>query len=107
MRGWRKRDDKWAFPRTTLENIAHRCGADLVTYPLHDNQGQFTRHFTYMLEVYGGMKASDLPKWAWRIFKRFDEDLFSPDCLTDLPLESCVIFRKREMVAPQPPAAGG
>jgi predicted O-methyltransferase YrrM len=92
--GWRDRNDKWAFPRSVLEQIATRAGSELIVYPLHDNNRQFTRHFAYMLEAYGGMNRSDVPKWAWAVFDRFDRRIFSPEMLLDVPLEGCVIFRK-------------
>jgi hypothetical protein len=53
---------------------------------LHNNVGQFRRHFTYMLETYGGMKATDYPGWAWDVFDRYDKDTFSPEMLLDLAL---------------------
>jgi hypothetical protein len=40
-------DDKWAFPRSVLEEIALDNDADLQIYALHDNVGQFKRHFSY------------------------------------------------------------
>jgi hypothetical protein len=48
-----------------------------------------------MLEAYGGLKREDVPRWAWEPFDRFDNDTFSPAMLTDLPIEGCVIFRKK------------
>lgn len=92
--GWRDRDDKWAFPRSILDRIAQENQAEVRTYGLHDNVGQFRRHFSYMLETYGGMKASDYPPWAWDIFDRYDKELFSPEMLLDLALEGCIMFRK-------------
>jgi SAM-dependent methyltransferase len=92
--GWRDRDDKWAFPRSVLDRIARENRAEVLTYGLHDNVGQFRRHFTYMLETYGGMKAADYPGWAWDIFDRYDKDTFSPEMLLDLALEGCIMFRK-------------
>jgi SAM-dependent methyltransferase len=92
--GWRDRNDKWAFPKSVLERFARENGAELLIYPIHDNRKQFTRHFGYMMETYAGIPKSELPNWAWRIFDRFDNDLFSPEMLTDLLLEGCVIFRK-------------
>jgi SAM-dependent methyltransferase len=92
--GWRDRDDKWAFPRSVLDRIAQENHAQLRIYGLHDNVGQFRRHFTYMLETYGGMKATDYPAWAWNIFDRYDKEIFSPEMLLDLALEGCIMFRK-------------
>jgi hypothetical protein len=37
----------WAFPRSVLEEIALDNDADLQIYALHDNVGQFKRHFSY------------------------------------------------------------
>jgi SAM-dependent methyltransferase len=92
--GWRDRDDKWAFPRSVLDGIARENHAEVRTYGLHDNVGQFRRHFSYMLETYGGMKAADYPEWAWNIFDRYDKETFSPEMLLDLALEGCILFRK-------------
>ncbi len=43
-RGWYERDDKWAFPRSVLDDIATAAGAEVRLYGLHDNVGQFRRH---------------------------------------------------------------
>jgi hypothetical protein len=63
---------------------------------IHDNKAQFRRHFTYMIEAYGGLKREDVPAWAWKPFDRLDNDTFSPEMLIDLPIEGCVIFRKKD-----------
>jgi hypothetical protein len=47
-----------------------------------------------MMETYAGIPKSELPDWAWKIFDRFENDMFSPEMLTDLLIEGCVIFRK-------------
>jgi SAM-dependent methyltransferase len=96
---WRDRNDKWAFPKSVLERFARENGADLLIYPIHDNRGQFTRHFSYMMDVYAGIPKSELPDWAWKIFDRFDNEIFSPEMLTDLLLEGCIIFRKQHQPA--------
>ena len=88
--GWRDRDDKWAFPRSVLDRIAQENRAEVRVYGLHDNVGQFRRHFSYMLETYGGMKVTEYPGWAWDIFDRYDKDTFSPEMLIDLALEGCI-----------------
>jgi hypothetical protein len=90
----RDRDDKWTFQRSVLDRIARENRAEVLTYGLHDNVGQFRRHFSYMLETHGGMKAADYPKWAWKIFDRYDKEMFSPEMLLDLALEGCIMFRK-------------
>lgn len=92
--GWRDRNDKWAFPRSYLQALAKRAGATLQIFPEHDNKSQFRRHVSYMLNVYAAMKDEDLPPWAWEIVKRYDEDTFSPDMLTDLAMAGCVAFTK-------------
>jgi hypothetical protein len=46
--GWCDRDDKWAFPRSVLEGIARENRAEVRTYGLYNNVGQFRRHFSYM-----------------------------------------------------------
>jgi ubiquinone/menaquinone biosynthesis C-methylase UbiE len=73
------RDDKWAFTRSVLDRIARENRAKIRTFGLHDNVGQFRRHFSYMLETSGGMKATDYPGWAWDIFDRYEET-FSRRC---------------------------
>jgi SAM-dependent methyltransferase len=92
--GWRDRDDKWAFPRCVLDEIASDAGAEVRIYGLHDNVGQFRRHLTYMLKVYAGIPEDTVPGWAWEIVDRFDREVFSPEMLRDLALEGCIIFRK-------------
>jgi SAM-dependent methyltransferase len=93
---WRDLDDKWAFPRSVLQGIADATNTELIVYPIHDNKAQFRRHFTYMIEAYGGLKREDVPAWAWKPFDRLDNDTFSPEMLIDLPIEGCVIFRKKD-----------
>jgi SAM-dependent methyltransferase len=88
------RDDKWAFTRSVLDRIARENRAEIRTFGLHDNVGQFRRHFSYMLETSGGMKATDYPGWAWDIFDRYDKETFSPEMLLDLALEGCIMFRR-------------
>jgi SAM-dependent methyltransferase len=92
--GWRDRDDKWMFSRSMLDDIARAAGATVATYGLHDTIGQFSRHFSYMLQTYGGMNPADYPDWAWEIFDRCDKAMFSPDMLRDLPFEGCIMFRR-------------
>jgi SAM-dependent methyltransferase len=94
MPGWSRVNDKWAFPRSVLDALAKSVGAELTVYPLHDNVGQFRRIFAYMLATYGESKIADLPPWAWDIFDRYDTMAFSPEMLTDLALEGCIVFRK-------------
>ncbi|MGO4170881.1 class I SAM-dependent methyltransferase [Bosea sp. TAF32] len=94
--GWRDRDDKWAFPRSVLQDLADAADADLRVYPIHDNVGQFRRHFAYQMKAYRDMEQAELPNWAWAIFDRYDRDTFSADQLRDLPMAGCVIFTKRE-----------
>jgi SAM-dependent methyltransferase len=95
LRGWRERNDKWVFPRSVLDDIRQRVGAsDLIVYPLHDNDGQFTRQVRYAMKTYGGLEPTSLPKWAWQIFDEFDRVHFSPELLTDFALEGCIIYRK-------------
>jgi ubiquinone/menaquinone biosynthesis C-methylase UbiE len=88
------RDDKWTVTRSVLDRIARENRAEIRTFGLHDNVGQFRRHFSYMLETSGGMKATDYPGWAWDIFDRYDKETFSPEMLLDLALEGCIMFRR-------------
>lgn len=93
--GWRDLDDKWAFPRSVLEKIARDNNADFQVYGLHDNVGQFKRHFLYQMSVNRFTKPSSFPSWVWDIFDRYDNEAFSPEMLKDLAIEGCVIFTKR------------
>ena len=92
--GWHERDDKWMFPRSVLDDIARGSESTVSTYGLHDNIGQFRRHFSYMLKTYGEMDPKDYPEWAWDIFDKYDFRTFSPEMLRDLALEGCITFRK-------------
>lgn len=92
--GWHDRNDKWMFPRAVIDDMARKVGATLTIYPVHDNNGQFRRQFTYMMQAYGGLAAADLPPWIGEIFDRYDREAFSPQMLTDLALEGCIIFAK-------------
>ena len=92
--GWQERNDKWMFPRVVIDELARQAGANLTVYPIHDNQGQFRRQFTYMMQAHGGLAATDLPAWAAEIFDRYDREAFSPQMLTDLAMEGCIIFAK-------------
>lgn len=96
MPGWRERDDKWAFPRALLDDIARAADASVFTYGLHDHVHQFRRHFTYMLKTYGDFDAANYPDWAWDIFDRYDTKTFSPEMLRDLALEGCILFRRNK-----------
>ena len=89
------RNDKWMFPRVGDRRASRaNAGATLTVYPIHDNEGQFRRQFTYMMQAYGGLAATDLPAWAAEIFDRYDREAFSPQMLTDLAMEGCIIFAK-------------
>lgn len=95
MAGWQDRNDKWAFPKSVLEEIARSVHtSNLIIYPLHDNKKPFTRQMSYMMKAYGNLEPSELPAWAWQIFDEFESDYFSPEMLTDLLIEGCVIFQK-------------
>ena len=92
--GWQNRNDKWMFPRCVIDDMARAAGATLTVYPLHDNQGQFRRHFTYMMTAYRSLDPDRLAPWIGEIFDRYDRETFSPEMLTDLALEGCIIFGK-------------
>ena len=47
-----------------------------------------------MMQAYGGLAAADLPAWVAEIFDRYDREAFSPQMLTDLAMEGCIIFGK-------------
>jgi SAM-dependent methyltransferase len=92
---WSERDDKWAFARSKLDDMADAAGAEASVIPLHDHVGQFRRHLTYMLETYVLVNRNDVPAWIWDIVDRYDQSTFSAEMLRDLSLEGCVVFRKR------------
>ena len=92
--GWQSRNDKWVFPRAVIDDIARKAGATLTVYPIHDSEGQFRRQFTYMMQAYRGDASTDLPSWMTAIFDRYDRETFSPQMLTDLAMEGCIIFGK-------------
>jgi SAM-dependent methyltransferase len=93
--GWQDRNDKWAFPRVVIDDIARKAGASLTVYPLHDNVGQFRRHFAYIMQANNSsLTPADLPSWMTDVFDRYDRETFSPQMLTDLALEGCIIFAK-------------
>jgi hypothetical protein len=56
------------FPRSVIDEMARNAGATLTIYPIHDNQGQFRRHFTYMMQAYRGLAPEDLPPWAAKLW---------------------------------------
>lgn len=92
--GWQSRNDKWMFPRSVLDDIARRAGATLTVFPIHDSEAQFRRQFVYMLKTDRGDDPAGLPPWMDEIFDRYDREAFSPQMLTDLALEGCIIFGK-------------
>lgn len=92
--GWQERNDKWMFPRVVIDDIARQVGATLTVYPLHDNERPFRRQFAYMMQAYGGLDPAGLPPWMAEIFDRYDRETFSPQMLTDLAMEGCIIFAK-------------
>ncbi len=91
---WEDRDDKWVFPRSTLDRIAVDAGARLSLIPLHDQVAPFRTQFSYLLKTYGGLNPETYPEWAWDVFNTYDRDSFSQEMLTDLCFESCLIFSK-------------
>lgn len=92
---WVERDDKWAFSRSQLDDIAMRAGAKVTVYGLHDTERPFRRHLSYMLKTYGEMPDPEqYPDFAWEIVDRWDTKTFSKSMLHDLPLEGCIIFSK-------------
>jgi SAM-dependent methyltransferase len=97
IKNWESLDDKWAFPRAMLEDIARENNADIQIYGLHDNVGQFKRHFTQLMNASRFTKASSFPPWVWDIFDRYDNEVFSPEMLTDMAIEGCIIFTKRSV----------
>jgi len=92
--GWQNRNDKWVFPRAVIDDMARKAGATLTIYPIHDTEGQFRRHFTYMMQADSGLTPADLPSWMTDILDRYDRETFSPQMLSDLAMEGCIIFGK-------------
>ncbi len=94
--GWRDLDDKWVFPRWTLQQIADECGAELIAYALEGGgPGKFRGQFTYMLTNFRNLELSSLPEWARALIDRLDQDIFSPASMHDIMIGGAVIFRKR------------
>ncbi len=92
---WRNLNDKWAFPRSVLEDIQVRAGASrLIVYPLHDNTKPFTRHIRHVLKTSAGVDESVLPPWVWEFFDQFETEFFSPELLTDFIIEGAILYRK-------------
>ncbi|WP_376095811.1 class I SAM-dependent methyltransferase [Roseomonas sp. CCTCC AB2023176] len=98
--GWRDLDDKWLFPRSTLERFADEAGAELVVMPMggRGSPEPFRSMLRYILKGWRGLDPDDaamMPAWAWDIVRRYDQDYFSEDFRTDLLMEATVLFRKR------------
>jgi len=77
-----------------IDDMARKAGATLTIYPIHGIEGQFRRHFTYMMQANSGLTPADLPSWMTDILDRYDRETFSPQMLSDLALEGCIIFGK-------------
>jgi ubiquinone/menaquinone biosynthesis C-methylase UbiE len=88
---WRKLDDKWMFTYEHFQSIAKSLNCKVEIFPLHDQVDQFTRHTRQILVDYAGLKADDLPSWAYEIIQSFDRDYFSSEGLKSLPIEACVV----------------
>ena len=59
---------------------------------MHDNVGQFRRHFGCMLETYG--EGDGLPGMVMGHFRRLRQGDISLEMLLDLAIEGCILFRK-------------
>jgi len=92
--GWSDLNDKWAFPRGYLERAAERAGASVAVEPLHGPDKPFTRHIEQLFAMYGAPGALGLPAWAWDIVRSYDETLFSPEMLREMPIEACLTFKR-------------
>ena len=97
--GWEDRNDKWAFPRSVLAEIADAANADLVVYPINNLEAPFRSHIAYVVEAASGRARETIPDWFYASFDHLDCDVFSPEMLLDLPIEACVIFRPRAQIA--------
>jgi SAM-dependent methyltransferase len=98
---WRDQDDKWAFPPSVLERIASAAGAELVVYPINNIETPFRSQIAYILEANAGIPRETVPDWFWAHFDHFDKEVFSPKMLENLPIEACIIFKKRVAVPVQ------
>lgn len=93
--GWHDRDDKWVYPRSVLQRIADENGAELIVYPNHSTVAPFRSHISNFITALGGYELTALPDWAWAKIDRMDNDIFSPEALSDMLVTGCVMFRKR------------
>jgi len=95
--GWRDLDDKWAFPRPMLEDIASENDATVRIDALHGSDNQFRNHFLSLLHqhrLHRFIDPSSFPTWVWNIFERHDERISSMDRKSDVALEGCITFTK-------------
>jgi hypothetical protein len=53
------------------------------------------------LEANAGIPRETVPDWFWAHFDHFDKEVFSPKMLENLPIEACIIFKKRVAVPVQ------
>ena len=88
---WKNLDDKWMFTYEHFHSIAKNLNCKVEIFPLHDQVDQFTRHTRQILVNYAGLKADDLPSWAYEIIQSFDREYFSTEGLKSLPIEACVV----------------
>jgi SAM-dependent methyltransferase len=90
---WENVDDKWMFTREHFQRIADALKVtDLKIERLHPIEGMFENQTRVALKAYGGVDPDELPKWAWDILKRFDDQYFSPEQKNDLVIEGQITF---------------
>ena len=93
--GWQARNDKWMFPRVVdrRARAPSRRQPDGLPDPRQPRPIPATVHL-YDASLRRPRRPTDLPAWAAEIFDRYDREAFSPQMLTDLAMEGCIIFAK-------------
>lgn len=92
---WYSLDDKYLFTVDSLKAICSEMGcSNLQIRSLHDSQSPFTKHTSMILTSYAALSPDHLPKWAWDILYRYDNEHFSPELKKELIIEGAIVFRK-------------
>jgi ubiquinone/menaquinone biosynthesis C-methylase UbiE len=87
-------DDKWLFTRTYLERVTRDIGFSAMTLvPTEKPRRQFRLAAEGLVKVGAGLKAHDLPDWAWEYIDKFDQT-FSEEMKREIPLECAIALQK-------------
>ncbi len=93
---WIHLDDKWLFTHAYFDEVCDLVGASKVQVrPINAPDSPFTAQTRSAFEHYAGLEPDQaIPKWAWEILRRYDEDAFSHDMRKDLVIEGAVVITK-------------